>query len=63
MKKASSNALVVAKILRKLRLKNASKRFNAQRHERISESLSVIFEKIYTFFMAPFSLSITYWEF
>lgn len=47
MKKASSNALVIAKILRKLRLKNASEKFNAQRHERIRESLSGIFEKVY----------------
>lgn len=45
MKKNNSNALFVAKILRKLRLKTVSRYFNMRRHKRITTTLSEIFEE------------------
>lgn len=45
MKKTNSNALFVAKILRKLRLKTVSRYFNMRRHKRITTTLSEIFEE------------------
>lgn len=47
MKNSNSNALYVAKILRKLRLRTASQYFNMLRHKKIATALSEIFEKTY----------------
>lgn len=47
MKNTNSNTLSVAKILRKLRLKNVSRYFNTRRHKRITTALSEIFEETY----------------